>query len=108
MTRIFYRGAHCVFLTYDVTREDTFVNLTSWLSEVKQHATEDVRVYMVGNKSELADQREVTYERAVEMAKANKISRVFETSAKTGHNVEEVFANVAKELYQQEKEKAEA
>ena len=54
---------------------------------------------MVGNKSELEDQREVTYDRAVEMAKQNKISRVFETSAKTGYNVEEVFANVAKELY---------
>ena len=55
VTRIFYRGAHCVFLTYDVTREDTFANLSQWLSEVKQHATEDVRIYMVGNKSEMED-----------------------------------------------------
>jgi small GTP-binding protein len=84
VTRIFYRGAHCVFLTYDVTREDTFVNLAQWLSEVKQHATEDVRIYMVGNKSEMEEQREVTLERAHDMAKANKIHRVFETSAKTG------------------------
>ena len=68
VTRIFYKGAHCVFLTYDVTREETFVNLNQWLSEVRQHANEDVRVYMVGNKSELEDQREVTYDRAVEMA----------------------------------------
>ena len=82
-----------------MTREDTFVNLSQWLSEVKQHATEDVRVYMIGNKGDLADQREVTRERAVEMAKANKIHRVFETSAKTGDNVEEVFATVARELY---------
>ena len=54
---------------------------------------------MIGNKGDLADQREVTKERAVEMAKANKIHRVFETSAKTGDNVEEVFATVARELY---------
>ncbi len=58
---------------------------------------------MVGNKSEMEDQREVTYERAVEMAKAQKIHRVFETSAKTGYNVEELFASVAKELYAQAK-----
>ena len=103
VTRIFYRGAHCVFLTYDVTREDTFVNLSQWLSEVKQHATEDVRVYMVGNKGDLEDQREVTHERALEMAKADKIHRVFETSAKTGDNVEELFATVARELYIQAK-----
>ena len=44
-----------MFLTYDVTREDTFVNLLQWLLEVKQHAAEDVRVYMVGNKSEMED-----------------------------------------------------
>ena len=88
-----------MFLTYDVTREDTFVNLLQWLTEVKQHASEDVRIYMVGNKSELEDLREVTFERAVEMARQNKIHRVFETSAKTGYNVEDVFVNVAKELY---------
>ena len=55
VTRIFYRGAHCVFLTYDVTREDTFVNLQEWLKEIKQHASEDVRVYLIGNKAELEE-----------------------------------------------------
>jgi small GTP-binding protein len=55
VTRIFYRGAHCVFLTYDVTREETFVNLLDWLKEIKQHASEDVRVYLIGNKSEMED-----------------------------------------------------
>lgn len=103
MTRIFYRGAHCVFLTYDVTREETFVNLLDWLKEIKQHAAEDVRVYLIGNKSEMEDQREVTIQRAMEFAKEQKIHKVFETSAKTGYNVEEVFSCVAKELYLQVK-----
>jgi len=35
ITRIFYRGAHCVFLTYDITREETFNNAGDWLKEVK-------------------------------------------------------------------------
>jgi Ras-related protein Rab-2A len=35
ITRIFYRGAHCVFLAYDITRDDTFVNVLDWLKEVK-------------------------------------------------------------------------
>ena len=34
VTRVFYRGAHAVFLTYDVTREDTFFNALDWLKEV--------------------------------------------------------------------------
>ncbi len=38
VTRIFYRGAHCVFLTYDMTRDETFLNVESWYNEIKQHA----------------------------------------------------------------------
>ena len=106
ITKIFYRGAHCVFLTYDVTREDTFVNLNEWLKEIKQHASEDVRVYLIGNKSEMEEQREVTFQRALEFANEYKLHKVFETSAKTGYNVEEVFATVAKELYMQVKREA--
>jgi small GTP-binding protein len=88
VTRIFYRGAHCVFLTYDVTREETFVNLLDWLKEIKQHASEEVRVYLIGNKSEMEEQREVTFQRALEFANEYKLHKVFETSAKTGYNVE--------------------
>lgn len=101
MTRIFYRGAHCVFLTYDITRDETFENLKSWLKEIKQHAAEDVRIYLIGNKSELESAREVNFDRAVEFARSNNIHKCFETSAKTGQNVEEVFSCGGKELYQQ-------
>jgi Ras-related protein Rab-14 len=58
-----------------------------------------VRVYLIGNKAELEDEREVTFERAMEFAKSQNINKVFETSAKTGLNVEEVFSCVAKELF---------
>ena len=102
MTRIFYRGAHCVFLTYDITRDETFENLRSWLKEIKQHANEDVRIYLIGNKSELESGREVQFDRAVEFAKQNGIHKCFETSAKTGQNVEEVFSCAGKELYNHE------
>lgn len=56
-------------------------------------------MYLIGNKSEMEEQREVTFQRAMEFAKEYKLHKVFETSAKTGQNVEEVFAMVAKELY---------
>lgn len=103
VTRIFYRGANCVFLTYDITRDETFENLRSWLKEIKQHAFEDVRIYLIGNKSELESAREVSFDRAIEFARQNGIHKCFETSAKTGQNVEEVFSCSGKELYQQAK-----
>lgn len=47
------------------------------------------------------EEREVQKDRAIEFAKQHAIHKVFETSAKTGDNVEEVFSCAAKELFQQ-------
>jgi GTPase SAR1 family protein len=77
------------------------------LKEIKLHAAEDVKVYLIGNKSELLEEREVTKEAAIEFAQSNNISKVFETSAKTGFNVEEVFTCAGKELYLQVKKEQE-
>ena len=104
ITRIFYRGAHCVFLTYDITREETFVNIIDWLKEVKQHASQDIVIYLIGNRADLEDEREVTRDRAIEFCKQYNIDKFFETSAKTGFNVEEVFSLAGKELYLHQKE----
>ena len=58
-----------------------------------------MRIYLIGNKSEMVEEREVTKERAIEFAKLHAIHKVFETSAKTGENVEEVFSCAGKELF---------
>ena len=34
VTRIFYKGANCVMLAYDITRDDTFANLSDWMREI--------------------------------------------------------------------------
>lgn len=88
-------------MTYDITRDETFDNLRTWLQEIKQHAAQDVRVYLIGNKSELEAQREVMFDRAIEFAKSQGIHKCFETSARTGQNVEEVFSCAGKELFYQ-------
>jgi GTPase SAR1 family protein len=75
-----------------------------WLKEVKQHASTDILIYLIGNRCDLEDEREVTRERAIEFCKQYNIDKFFETSAKTGDNVEEVFSIAAKELYVQAKE----
>ena len=47
----------------------------------------------------MEDQREVQFDRAIEFAKGHNIHKVFETSAKTGNNVEDVFSIAGKELF---------
>jgi GTPase SAR1 family protein len=54
---------------------------------------------LIGNRSDLEDEREVSRDKAIEFCKINKIDKFFETSAKTGAFVEEVFSLTARELY---------
>jgi GTPase SAR1 family protein len=59
---------------------------------------------LIGNRADLEDEREVSRDRAIEFCKQYNIDKFFETSAKTGFNVEEVFSLAAKELYAQSKD----
>lgn len=63
-----------MLLTYDITREETFLNLAEWIREIKTHSAEDVKIYLVGNKSELEDAREVSLQMAIDFAKTNNVS----------------------------------
>lgn len=64
ITKIFYRGAHAVILGYSLLNQDTFINLADWLKEVKAQCSPDVMLFLVGNKSDREDRREVTFEKA--------------------------------------------
>ena len=72
--------------------------------EIKQHAAPDVVVYLIGNRVDEEEKREVQKATAEEYCKLNKIEKFYETSALTGFNVEDVFSLAAKELYFTKKE----
>ena len=99
LNKIFYRGSHCVFLVYDITREETFHNVEDWLEGVKMNTSNDCMTYLVGNQIDNEDSRVVSIDKANTYAKEAGINHVCETSAKTGERVEEIFINAAKMLY---------
>ena len=70
-----------------------------WLADIKNHASENVLIYLIGSKSDLTNDRMVEKEDAIAFCKKEGIAKHFETSAMTGHNVEEVFSMAAKDLY---------
>lgn len=69
-----------------------------WLEEMLEHAYSRMTIVLVGNKKDLAEDRQVTYEEGMEFAKKNKLI-FFETSAKSSENVEETFNHATKVIY---------
>ena len=87
-----------IILMYDLTKRESFENITNWLNIVNQNVTNKTTV-LIGNKLDLAEnQRKVTEEEGKKFAKDNHLL-FFEGSASTGENVEEIFAVMAEKIY---------
>ena len=90
ITRTYYKGAVGALLVYDITRKETFNHLVKWLSEVKENASKEITIILIGNKNDLENERQVTYEEGESFAKENNLL-FLETSAKTSKNIAEAF-----------------
>ena len=99
----FYRNASLAMMVYSIDSKETFVHINQWLKEVKIQSHPDVKIILVGNKSDLKDKREVTYEEAKKFKDENMLLYFEETSAKTGINSKEVFTEAARILYEEHK-----
>ena len=97
ITRAYYKNSVCALIVYDISSKDSFNNVSTWVDDCKNQSPKTIFLVLVGNKSDLNDKRQVTFEEGQELA--NKYEMMFfETSAKDGINVEEIFATSAKEI----------
>lgn len=97
ITRSYYRGADGFILVYDVTNQETFVHLDSWLQEIDAFAREDVIKIFVGNKSDLAKKKVVSKDSAQRFADHLGIP-LLEASAMDATNVAAAFETIAELL----------
>jgi GTPase SAR1 family protein len=83
-----------IILVYDCTEEQTFNNISNWLKQIDQHASSNVAKVLIANKCDRSD-KVIETERGKALAEAHGL-QFFETSAKSGLNVHEVFQHIAK------------
>jgi len=103
ITNSYYKGAKGAFIVYDITKKSSFENVDSWLNDLKLNNNENINIILIGNKSDLEEKREISVEIGEKKAINNKIGFI-ETSAKNGNNIEKVFDEMIKNIYEKNKE----
>ncbi|MCD7471914.1 Ras- protein Rab11D [Datura stramonium] len=98
VTSAYYRGAVGALLVYDITKRQTFDHIPRWLEELRAHADKNIVIMLVGNKTDLEDQRAVPTEDAKEFAQKEGLF-FLETSAMEARNVEDAFFTVLTEIF---------
>ncbi|KAJ0571677.1 putative small monomeric GTPase [Helianthus annuus] len=100
LTSSYYRGAQGVIMVYDVTRRETFTNLSDvWAKEIDMHSTnQDCIKMLVGNKVDKESERVVTKKEGIEFAREYGCLFI-ECSAKTRVNVEQCFEELVLKVY---------
>ncbi|XP_029303520.1 ras-related protein Rab-6A isoform X2 [Anoplopoma fimbria] len=93
----YIRDSAAAVVVYDITNVNSFQQTTKWIDDVRTERGSDVIIMLVGNKTDLADKRQITTEEGEQRAKEMNVLFI-ETSAKTGYNVKQLFRRVAAAL----------
>jgi len=96
ITSTYYRGTHGVIVVYDVQSVESFVNVKRWLHEIEQNCDNVSRI-LVGNKDDCPEKKAVETDDAKVFAQQTNV-KLFETSAKDNKNVEEMFAEITRQV----------
>ena len=105
LPRKYYQNADGVFLLFDVTKEDTFNNVSNWINDVKQNSNlagggdgqQQTTLFLLGNKIDSPD-RIITKEQGEKLASSLGM-KYFEISCKINMNIPEVMSRMIMESY---------
>ncbi|CAG9321874.1 unnamed protein product [Blepharisma stoltei] len=97
ITRACFRGTAAAFIIYDVTRRESFEHLDYWVYEISTYGPKDAVAVLIGNKVDIEEERKVLFEEGQKFANDHQMI-YFETSAKTGLNIENLINFVSAEI----------
>jgi len=95
----FYRGTALAILVYAINDMKSFNDVGTWVKQLKAYSNPDVKMFLVGNKNDLEEERKISEEEGRKCSKDLDFYCFYETSAKTGFNSKEVFIKAVKLLY---------
>ena len=99
ITRSYYRNSVGAMLVYDITKRSSFEHIEQWLEEAQHHIEPHKAVYLiVGHKCDMDEARAVTTREGQQFADFHGL-KFMETSAKSGHNVEEAFLTLTRDIH---------
>ena len=89
---MYTRDTNIILLVYDISCKDSFLHIPDWLNQLTNVKKEEVIFALIGNKNDLNDKREVTFEEGEKFAKENDFL-FHEVSAKTSDGFDDFFYN---------------
>jgi len=97
VSRGYYKSSVCALVVYDITNRKSFDNVIEWIEECKNNGPQTVTMVLVGNKSDLKEMRNISYEEGEDLA--NRFNMMFfETSALNGDNIDKLFNDTAETI----------
>ena len=94
IAKAYFRSAIGVILVFDLTDRKSFDELNSWLNDIHALCDPNAVVTLIGNKSDLTENRNITSSEAEAFAQLHQLT-YFETSALGGDNIQEAFHRTA-------------
>lgn len=104
VTRQYYNDSNGAIVIYDLTNKDTFIKMSKWIQELKGNAPKDIVISIVGNKSDLINEK---VDLGEELTPFKNEYLYYEVSAKHGTNVSLAFENLTNKIIEKIKEKEE-
>ena len=97
----YIKKANGILLIYDITNKQSFENINNWAQEIKEKTNGSIPMILIGNKTDLEEKRCISEDEGEKFAvNCNDGISFYETSCKTGKNVEKSINELVNQVYQ--------
>ena len=97
----FYKNSSLMILVYAINNRKSYDGLDYWFEQIKKHCKEGIKIILVGNKSDLNDERIVSEEEGKKYCQENNFDSFFESNFHEDKSIEKIFFKCVDLLYKE-------